>query len=58
MSCFLSQVCEAGFAASAAITLRNPLHCTMVMEAGWAPVIIQAMQIHPKVPAMQVKEFN
>ncbi|XP_071795017.1 armadillo repeat-containing protein 6-like [Asterias amurensis] len=46
-------VCEAGFAASAAITLRNPSHCKMVMEAGWAPVIIQAMQIHPKVPAMQ-----
>ncbi|XP_038077647.1 armadillo repeat-containing protein 6-like [Patiria miniata] len=46
-------VCEAGFAAIAAITLRNPGHAKIVMEAGTAPVVIQAMQIHPKEVATQ-----
>ncbi|XP_022104734.1 armadillo repeat-containing protein 6-like [Acanthaster planci] len=46
-------VCEAGFGAIAAITLRNPSHAKIAMEAGTAPVIIQAMQIHPTEAATQ-----
>ncbi|XP_006821593.1 armadillo repeat-containing protein 6-like [Saccoglossus kowalevskii] len=47
------QVCENGCAAIAAISLRNPANCRVVIQSGGAPIIVQVMKIHRDVETVQ-----
>jgi len=47
-------VCDVGCATVAALVLRFPAHSATVMESGAPDLIIKSMQLHPKLPSVQV----
>ena len=47
-------VCEAGFAAVAAVVLRYPSHCDAAVNAGAPEVICTAMELHANTVNVQV----
>jgi len=48
-------VCEAGCAALAALVLRFPAHCDVVIDAGGPEVICTTMELHESSAAVQVR---
>jgi len=50
-------VCEAGCAAVAALVLRFPAHCDLVVDAGGVEVICSSLEVHAASPAVQVTEL-
>ena len=54
----ISSVCNNGCAALGAVALRNPDHCTKMVEMGSAVTITTAMKLHPQFQNVQVYYYQ
>lgn len=46
-------ICESSFAALTTLSLRNPAHCKIIVDAKISPIVVQAMEVHRKHAGVQ-----